>query len=106
MTSLAVSREGPGSLLEAALDSLDVRGREPVLAAVRRFPAEPAREVPFPDEMHPRLAEALRARGIEQLYSHQAEAWRRCRRAAASRWSRPPPRARRSATTCRCSTAS
>jgi DEAD/DEAH box helicase domain-containing protein len=75
MTSLAVSRDGPGSLLEAALDSLEARGREPVLAAVRRFPAEPARLVPFPDEMHPGLQEALRARGIDQLYAHQREAW-------------------------------
>ena len=31
--------------------------------------------VPFPSEMHPRLAAALRARGIEDLYTHQAEAW-------------------------------
>jgi DEAD/DEAH box helicase domain-containing protein len=75
MTSLAVTHEGPASLLEAALGSLEARGREPVLAAVRRFPAEPAREVPFPGEMHPALAGALRARGIEQLYSHQREAW-------------------------------
>jgi DEAD/DEAH box helicase domain-containing protein len=75
MTSLAVSREHPGPLLEAALGSLEGRGPEPVLAAVRRFPAEPARLVPFPDEMHPRLRDALRAQGIEQLYSHQREAW-------------------------------
>jgi DEAD/DEAH box helicase domain-containing protein len=75
MTSLAVSPGFPGAQLEAALGSLEARGREPVLAAVRRFPAEPARLVPFPEELHPRLAEALRARGIEQLYSHQREAW-------------------------------
>jgi DEAD/DEAH box helicase domain-containing protein len=75
MTSLAVSREGPGSLLEAALGSLEPHGREPVLAAVRRFPAEPARLVPFPEELHPSLQAALRARGIDQLYAHQREAW-------------------------------
>lgn len=75
MTSLPVPRSEPGSLLEAALGSLEARAPEPVLAAVRRFPAEPARLVAFPEEMHPRLAEALRARGIGQLYSHQREAW-------------------------------
>jgi DEAD/DEAH box helicase domain-containing protein len=34
----------------------------------------PAREAPIPDELHPAVADALRARGIERLYSHQAEA--------------------------------
>jgi DEAD/DEAH box helicase domain-containing protein len=29
---------------------------------------------PIPDELHPTVAEALRARGIEQLYQHQEEA--------------------------------
>ena len=30
---------------------------------------------PFPDSMSPRLRDWLRGRGIDQLYSHQAEAW-------------------------------
>jgi DEAD/DEAH box helicase domain-containing protein len=34
-------------------------------------PARPARFSPFPPELEPRLAAALRARGIGQLYSHQ-----------------------------------
>ena len=65
----------PASALQSALGSLESRGPEPVLAALRRFPAEPARLVPFPDDLHPLLAQALRARGIEQLYSHQREVW-------------------------------
>ena len=32
------------------------------------------RAVALPDELHPEVAEALRARGVEQLWSHQAEA--------------------------------
>jgi DEAD/DEAH box helicase domain-containing protein len=52
-------------------------GNEPVLAALRHFPAQPARLVPFPDELHPRLREALAGRGYEGLYSHQAEAFER-----------------------------
>lgn len=29
----------------------------------------------FPDDLHPGLATALRSRGIQQLYSHQRQAW-------------------------------
>jgi DEAD/DEAH box helicase domain-containing protein len=39
---------------------------------------EPAREphtAPLPDELHPRVREALAAQEIEELYTHQAEAW-------------------------------
>ncbi len=38
----------------------------------------PGREgafAPLPADLPPSLAHALRTRGIEQLYSHQAEAW-------------------------------
>jgi DEAD/DEAH box helicase domain-containing protein len=34
----------------------------------------PAREAAIPDELHPEVADALRARGIERLWAHQAEA--------------------------------
>jgi len=44
------------------------------VTAVRRFPARPARTVPVPDSLDPRLADALRARGIPALYTHQAQA--------------------------------
>ena len=44
------------------------------VTALRRFPARPARTVPIPDTLDPHLADALRARGIEALYTHQAEA--------------------------------
>jgi DEAD/DEAH box helicase domain-containing protein len=36
--------------------------------------AKPGREQPIPEELHPEVAAALRARGIERLWSHQAEA--------------------------------
>jgi DEAD/DEAH box helicase domain-containing protein len=50
-----------------------------VVTAVRRIPAAAAQYAPFPDGPGPlgvdsRLVEALRAKGIEQLYTHQAEA--------------------------------
>jgi DEAD/DEAH box helicase domain-containing protein len=44
------------------------------VTAARRFPARPARLAPIPESVDPRLTEALRGRGIESLYSHQARA--------------------------------
>ncbi|NOT88336.1 MAG: DEAD/DEAH box helicase [Lysobacter sp.] len=38
-------------------------------------PARAGRYVPFPGDLPQALAAALRARGLGQLYSHQAEAW-------------------------------
>ncbi|GAB2666034.1 DEAD/DEAH box helicase [Arenimonas aestuarii] len=38
-------------------------------------PTREGRYAPLPDELPPALAAALRARGIGQLYSHQAQAW-------------------------------
>src|SRR5438876_5124325 len=42
----------------------------------KTLPARSARTAPFPDAVNPGLARALRQRGIESLYSHQAEAFR------------------------------
>jgi DEAD/DEAH box helicase domain-containing protein len=41
------------------------------------IPATPGRHAPLPADLDPRLARALRARGLRRLYSHQAEAWNR-----------------------------
>jgi DEAD/DEAH box helicase domain-containing protein len=49
----------------------------PRITAVRHFEATPAVFAPFPSALDPRLAESLRARGIAELYSHQAEAFER-----------------------------
>src|SRR5436309_2208491 len=46
----------------------------PGVTAVRRLPAVLAEYAPFPDALDERLRRALRARGIDQLYTHQAEA--------------------------------
>jgi DEAD/DEAH box helicase domain-containing protein len=37
--------------------------------------AKEARVVPFPDDLHPRVVEALERRGLSSLYAHQAEAF-------------------------------
>ncbi|HEX4642173.1 MAG TPA: DEAD/DEAH box helicase, partial [Candidatus Acidoferrales bacterium] len=43
--------------------------------AIRRFPAKQAEFVEFADVIDERLRNALQRRGIERLYSHQAEAF-------------------------------
>jgi len=45
------------------------------LAYLATEPARAPRLVPFPDELHPALRDALAAQGIEQLYEHQAQAY-------------------------------
>ena len=44
------------------------------ITAVRRLPAQAAAFAPFPGDIDDRLRAALRDRGVEQLYTHQAEA--------------------------------
>ncbi|MBN2372119.1 MAG: DEAD/DEAH box helicase, partial [Vicinamibacteria bacterium] len=73
-----VRREESRSELISLLKSLEIERSlvgEPTLAALRLFPAQSARYAPFPDDLHPRLIEGLRARGYEQLYTHQRAAY-------------------------------
>jgi DEAD/DEAH box helicase domain-containing protein len=46
------------------------------LAHLADEPARGARGAPFPAELHPKLRAALEARGVRELYEHQAEAWK------------------------------
>jgi len=50
------------------------------IRAIRRTPARPAEYADFPADLDPKLRDALVRRGIERLYTHQAEA---CLRIAA-----------------------
>jgi DEAD/DEAH box helicase domain-containing protein len=45
------------------------------LAYLGGEPAREARTAPLPAELHPKLRAALEARGVHELYEHQAEAW-------------------------------
>ncbi|MET0608340.1 MAG: DEAD/DEAH box helicase [Gaiellaceae bacterium] len=45
------------------------------LAHLELVPARQAVPAPLPDDLHPRVRDALAAQGIESLYGHQAEAW-------------------------------
>ena len=48
-----------------------------------------ARGVAIPDALHPEVADALRARGIDRLWSHQADALPKTRTPAANIFRRP-----------------
>src|SRR5438876_6451419 len=45
------------------------------IAYVSTEPAREAALAPLPDELHPRVRDALAAQGIDHLYTHQREAW-------------------------------
>jgi DEAD/DEAH box helicase domain-containing protein len=45
------------------------------IAYVSTEPAREARLAPLPDELHPRVRDALAAQGIDELYTHQRAAW-------------------------------
>jgi len=82
MSQLVVRSEDTESALLSALKVLEIEktlGSEPVLAALRRFPAQPARYADFPRDLHPTLEHVLQARGVARLYTHQAEAYQAAR---------------------------
>ncbi|MGH9737355.1 MAG: DEAD/DEAH box helicase [Candidatus Acidiferrales bacterium] len=61
--------------VQEALGALAAKYRsDEVLTAIRQIPARDAQFCPMPDWVRPELAFAYRAKGIEQLYSHQAAA--------------------------------
>jgi DEAD/DEAH box helicase domain-containing protein len=45
------------------------------IAYVGTEPTREARLLPLPEELHPRVREALAAQGIDSLYAHQRDAW-------------------------------
>ncbi|HEY8772199.1 MAG TPA: DEAD/DEAH box helicase [Candidatus Limnocylindria bacterium] len=47
---------------------------QPLVAAHRVLEPRPPRHAPWPEGLDPRLREALRSRGVEALYTHQAQA--------------------------------
>jgi len=66
---------GATSPVHSALNTLQEKNRQhPVLTAVELLPARPAVLAPYPDWTHPELRRVYRQKGIEQLYSHQADA--------------------------------
>ncbi|HKP91658.1 MAG TPA: DEAD/DEAH box helicase [Thermoleophilaceae bacterium] len=65
---MAVTRE------KAPWEGLVESGRGEQVVAETRFGARRAATVPVPDDLHPKLLEALGRAGIDELYTHQADA--------------------------------
>ncbi len=59
-------------LLDELLTSVETGSS---ITATRHFAPRPARWAPFPSSLDPRLIDALKGRGIHQLYSHQQRAF-------------------------------
>ena len=69
---LALRKRTSLDTVQEALGALVAQHRQDeVLTAVRRLPAREAQFRPMPSWVRPELVEAYRAKGIEQLYSHQ-----------------------------------
>ncbi len=65
--------------LAPVLDRFERMANDPdgPIRAIRRTPARAAAYAEFPEDLNPKLREVLAARGIERLYTHQAEAYER-----------------------------
>jgi len=76
MASLPALPADKDQSLSAALSPMlaEYEAEHPHVTAVRRLEAAAAAYAAFPEALDGRLAAALRARGIEQLYTHQAAA--------------------------------
>ena len=65
----------PGSPADAIAGLLADATFAPLIRAHRVLEARPPRHAPWPDALDHRLKTALRARGVEGLYTHQAQAY-------------------------------
>ena len=62
--------------LEAFLERLNTEPRwSSCIASWKTFPPLAAVTAPMPDDLNPRLVQALAERGVTELYSHQRDAW-------------------------------
>src|SRR3954464_3296510 len=61
--------------VDAALWDDVLAASDDELAHLALEPARAANLVGLPPELHPRVVQALAARGVDSLYSHQADAW-------------------------------
>ena len=73
--SLAVRPRGTLDVIRDVLGELTARDRNgEILTAVHQIPAREARYAPVPGWVNAQLARVYRAKGVEQLYIHQAQA--------------------------------
>jgi len=72
-------REGVEQAIAEIRDKFPGPARLGGVTVIHHIPARAAEFVPMPEELEPRVAQVLEGRGIRQLYSHQAEAFRLAR---------------------------
>ncbi len=76
--STALARDsGTGGLI-SILKGLEIEkslATDPVVVALRYYPATSGSFAPLPPELAPKLVEYLRGRGLDQLYTHQRAAY-------------------------------
>ena len=75
-TVLAPS-DGTGGLI-SILKGLEIEkslATDPVVVALRYFPATQGSYAPLPEDLSPKLAAYLKGRGLNQLYTHQRAAY-------------------------------
>ena len=78
MSQQLVRRGEDREALLGVLKGLEIQktlGVEPVLTALRHYPARPAQHADFPPGLHQQLQGVLRGRGYEGLYTHQRAAY-------------------------------
>ena len=68
-------RKGDVELLVQKFEAQAAASPDSPIRAIRRTPPRPAVFSDFPETLTPKLREVLIARGIQRLYSHQADAW-------------------------------
>lgn len=74
-TMAMINRVGIGDPVDRVLDAIrGDRGMRDNITFWREIPAQPAEFGEYPGEFSPKLRAILRERGVERLYSHQAEA--------------------------------
>jgi DEAD/DEAH box helicase domain-containing protein len=76
--STALARDsGTGGLI-GILKGLEIEksmATDPVVVALRYYPATSGSFAPLPPELAPKLVEYLHGRGLDQLYTHQRAAY-------------------------------
>ena len=76
--STALARDGgPGGLI-SILKGLEIEkslATDPVVVALRYYPATSGSFAPLPPELAPKLVDYLHGRGLDQLYTHQRAAY-------------------------------
>jgi DEAD/DEAH box helicase domain-containing protein len=76
MNAVAPLPPQPGAGKAASLAARFERKYADLITGVVTVPATVGRYAPFPSDLPDAMQQALGTRGIHQLYSHQAEAWR------------------------------